>query len=542
MATYQSPGVYVQELPGPQLITAASTSNTAFVGLATQGPTDQPVLITSWNAFVQTFGGFAMGMQMPFSVYAFFSQGGAICYVTRATQAGVETATWADGSLTLNAASGGAWGDQVSVSVYDYPSSPAGGSPSQIFGISVTYTLPAAGQPLSVMDQLVQIYAASNNIPIVNTGGVLTVQVEQFNGFSPNDLGKPNGDVTQPSPLETRINSSSIFIRAVVTDALKTRPANAPATALSGGAGDPVSTPMDLATALSALDPIDNISLLVAPESVWIPDYGTQQEVVQQTINYVESRPHLDLFYIADCPVGLSVQDMDSFKTGAASPDGTIPAGNALHSSYAAIYYPWITFLNTASNMNVPVPLSGTMAGTYAATDTAVGPWQSAAGVTYGSLGIATGVERKLTTTDQAVLNPDGINCIRSMVNYGIVAYGARTLSTDPSLTYVAVRRLLIEIEVSLYNGLQWVVFEANTPKLWGSVTRDVTEFLTSMWRAGALFGASAAEAFQVQCDAGNNPPDLQAQGQLYVDIKVRPVYPAEFVIIRIQQATLGAS
>ena len=128
-----------------------------------------------------------------------------------------------------------------------------------------------------------------------------------------------------------------------------------------------------------------------SPESVSIPDLGVQREVVQQAVTYCEARPHLDLFYIADPPFGLSVQDIEAFKTGAASSDGTVPEGSALHSSYGALYYPWITFLNPSSNMNVPIPPSGAMAGTYAATDTAIGPWQVAAGITYGVLNIATG-------------------------------------------------------------------------------------------------------------------------------------------------------
>src|SRR5262249_41751739 len=161
--------------------------------------------------------------------------------------------------------------------------------------------------------------------------------------------------------------------------------------------------------------------------------------------------------------------------------------------------------------------------------------------ITHGSLGNATGVSSILTDADQDVLNPQGINAIRPFVSYGICAYGGRTLSTYPPPIYISLPRPLIEIEVSLFHRLHWGVFEPNTQKLWGTVTRDVTEFLTEMWQAGALFGATAAQAFQVQCDAANNPPDLQAQGQLYVDIKVCPVFPAEFVVIRIQQATLGS-
>ena len=85
MASYLHPGVYVQELLGPQLISAAATSNTAFVGITEKGPYDQPTLITSWNQYVATFGGFMWGAQLPFAIYAFFVQGGSIAYVVRAS-------------------------------------------------------------------------------------------------------------------------------------------------------------------------------------------------------------------------------------------------------------------------------------------------------------------------------------------------------------------------------------------------------------------------------------------------------------------------
>ncbi|MDO9338074.1 MAG: phage tail sheath C-terminal domain-containing protein [Caulobacter sp.] len=546
MATYLHPGVYVQELPGPQLITAAATSNTAFVGITETGPYNQAVLITSWNQYVAIFGGMMWGAQLPFAVYSFFVQGGAVCYVVRAgpNPPNAESpAGYLDGALQINAACPGSWGDSLAVTVTNYPvpTDPNDTSVKPVFAINVLYKMPDAGTDPSFYDQLVAFYASANKLAVQTINGESYYQVESFPGYSAADMQKATA--TSLSNIESKINATSIFIRVAVTTTGATRPENQlQPVALSGGTGDPTSTPLQLTTALAALDIINDISLLVAPESVSIPDLGLQREVVQQSVTYCENRPHLDLFYIADPPFGLSVQDIEAFKTGAASPDGSVPEGSALHSSYGALYYPWITFLNPSSNMNVPIPPSGAMAGTYAATDTAIGPWQVAAGITYGVLNIATGVTQILTDSDQDTLNPNGINAIRPFVNYGICAYGGRTMSTDPSLIYISVRRLLIEIEVSLYSGLQWVVFEPNTQKLWGTVTRDVSDFLTTMWQAGALFGASAAQAFAVQCDAGNNPPDLQAQGQLYVDIKVCPVFPAEFVIIRIQQATLGSS
>ncbi|MDB5768091.1 MAG: Phage tail sheath protein, partial [Collimonas fungivorans] len=106
--------------------------------------------------------------------------------------------------------------------------------------------------------------------------------------------------------------------------------------------------------------------------------------------------------------------------------------------------------------------------------------------------------------------------------------------------TYVSVRRLFIYVEQSLKQSLQWVVFEPNDQQTWASVTRDISAFLTTLWQSGGLFGASAAEAFFVTCDASNNPPETRSLGQLYIDVGLAPVFPAEFVIIRMTQKIAG--
>ena len=91
-------------------------------------------------------------------------------------------------------------------------------------------------------------------------------------------------------------------------------------------------------------------------------------------------------------------------------------------------------------------------------------------------------------------------------------------------------------VEKSIENGTQWVVFEPNDPFLWSQVTRDVSAFLRNVWRDGALFGNSPAEAFYVKCDAELNPPEVRDLGRLVIEIGLAPVKPAEFVIFRISQ------
>ena len=139
---------------------------------------------------------------------------------------------------------------------------------------------------------------------------------------------------------------------------------------------------------------------------------------------------------------------------------------------------------------------------------------------------------------EQDILNPIGINCIRSFPGRGIRIWGARTLAeaNDLDWRYINVRRLISYIEKSIELGSQWVVFEPNDQDLWGRVRRVVGNFLTELWRTGALVGSTTSEAFYIRCDATNNPPESVMDGRLNVEVGVSAVRPAEFVVFRVTQ------
>jgi phage tail sheath protein FI len=143
----------------------------------------------------------------------------------------------------------------------------------------------------------------------------------------------------------------------------------------------------------------------------------------------------------------------------------------------------------------------------------------------------------------QDILNPRGVNCIRdfSTEGRGIRLWGARTMSSDPQLKYVNVRRLFIFIEQSIYRGTQWVVFEPNDEPLWAQLRRSITNFLINVWKSGALMGSLQEEAFFVKCDRTTMTQDDIDNGRLVCYIGIAPVKPAEFVIFRISQKTAEA-
>ena len=162
------------------------------------------------------------------------------------------------------------------------------------------------------------------------------------------------------------------------------------------------------------------------------------------------------------------------------------------------------------------MPPSGHVAGIWARNDDTRGVHKAPANeVVRGVISL----ETQITKGEHDQLNPVAVNCIRSFPGQGIRIWGARTLSSDPEWRYLNVRRLFNFVEESILQGTNWVVFEPNDPKLWDSVKRTVTMFLRRVWRDGALFGRTPAEAFFVKCDEENNPPENRDAGILTVEI-----------------------
>jgi phage tail sheath protein FI len=251
-------------------------------------------------------------------------------------------------------------------------------------------------------------------------------------------------------------------------------------------------------------------------------DKKTVQAVQQSIIDYCELVRYC--FAILDAPPGLMPQEAKEWRFEV-----------NYDSTRAALYYPWIEVadLTGGNGRTRTIPPSGHVAGIYARTDATRGVHKAPANeVIRGVIGL----EVQVTKGEQDLLNPIGVNCIRSFPGRGIRVWGARTLSSDASWRYINVRRLFSMIEESIERGTQWVVFEPNDQFLWSRVSRDVRAFLRMVWRSGALFGTSPDQAFYVKCDAETNPSELRDLGQMVVEIGIAPVKPAEFVIFRVSQ------
>ena len=533
MPTYLHPGIHIQEIPGSRSIQGASTSVAAFIGLAESGPYEVPTLITSWAAYTHQFGNLSWYGFMPWAVYEFFQEGGVSCYVVRANQIVFgqgRIATAAIGGTTINAASMGIWADRLQVCITNSPDGASGGSSGQTTTFNLLVVIPASvinpsSPPADQATQMLVTYVKQNRLASTTINSNSYYVLEAFSGIAAANVA-----------FQTSINTQSLFIRVAAFDGM--RLPNTPTPIALNNGQNPT---WDFSGALEALVAVQGVSLLAMPDTVGSTDSSgatntvLQSEWVNQGLSLCEQLG--SLFYVVDPPYGQNVSGVLSFKNGT-PPPGASQGGQALNSNYGALYYPWTWIFNPLSNTSVPIPPSGPVLGRYAYTDSNIGVWKSPAGVDAGAMRTVTSLDAQVTDADQDTLNPSGINALRNLINYGNVVYGARTLSQDTQWTYLSVRRLFIFVEQSLKNSLQWVVFEPNDQALWAAVSRDIAAFLTTLWSQGALFGATAQEAFFVTCDASNNPLETRELGQLFIDIGLAPVYPAEFVVIRITQKT----
>jgi phage tail sheath protein FI len=299
---------------------------------------------------------------------------------------------------------------------------------------------------------------------------------------------------------------------------------------LTGGHDGQPGTEKDYQSVFTQFVKIRDINIICLPGLTW--DEGGKG-VIQDAIAHAEDTR--SRMVIVDPPDGKMLETGTDVENLGLSP-----------STYAALYYPWISVsnpdYNAESNPTVPttvnIPPSGFAAGVWSKIDARRGVWKAPAGTETGLLGVADLVFIA-EDAEQDELNPQGVDCIRRFPGYGQVVWGSRTLATntDPEWRYIPVRRTAMFIEGSIYNGIQWAVFEPNDDQLWSALRASIGSFMDGLFRQGAFQGTTASDAYFVNCGLGSTMTqgDIDA-GQVIVLVGFAPLKPAEFVIVRIQQ------
>jgi|HubBroStandDraft_4_1064222.scaffolds.fasta_scaffold06533_3 phage tail sheath protein FI len=278
------------------------------------------------------------------------------------------------------------------------------------------------------------------------------------------------------------------------------------------------------------LDRVDIFNLLCVPGETDSATIPTLQE-------YCATKR---AFYIVDCPQNITTASIISSGPAGTASGSNVSLPHTAYSSYSAYYYPWVLAPDPLfGNRPTLFPPCGFVAGLYAATDASRGVWKAPAGIDAGLSGVS-GLQVTLTDLENGSLNPQAVNCLRQFKVYGDVVWGARTLDGNDQIgsqwKYVPIRRLAMYIETSLYDGTQWVVFEPNDQPLWSQIRLNVGAFMQGLFMQGAFQGNSPQQAYFVKCDSENNPQSSIDLGIVNILVGFAPLYPAEFVVIQIQQ------
>jgi len=558
MAEYLSPGVYVEEFDsaGPPL-SGVSTSTAGFIGLAERGPVEGlPQLVTSMNDFRRKYGGYLSDNQfgsyryLAYAVDQFFTNGGSRAYIMRVAPSDAKTASSKGEFFVVTARNPGSWGNQVEVHI-----EPSSKAKTQIFedlgggkyrvknsagfveGDAVVFTSgdsKTTAVVKSARDNVIELSASlgedvvDNGLVPTKTLATLEFNVHvvfgdqretfencSFNAAAPNHVSK----VTSRSELVTIEAKRGADVAALFAES------DRHVVTLSGGSdGSPSGvSPSDFIgedrgpgqrTGIQAFVDNDEVSIMAIPG---VTDPAVQLALVAHCEN-LGSR-----FAILDLPADKTkVQDVLAYR-------------DIFDTSYAAMYNPWVQVFDPLEKRNIFIPPSGSIAGVYARNDNTRGVEKAPANEVLRGV---TGLAVQYNTGEQDILNPKGVNLIRSFTGQGIRVWGARTLSSNALWKYVNVRRLFIFIEQSIKAGTNWVVFEPNDERLWSRVHRAIDAFLTRVWRSGALQGSTPAEAFFIDISRNTMTQDDIDNGRLICVIGIAPVKPAEFVIFRITQKT----
>jgi phage tail sheath protein FI len=596
MAAYTYPGVYIEEISsGQHNITGVATSIGAFIGWSNQGPAGEAVLVESWAQYETLFGGMIPGVYLGYAVYQFFLNGGSQAYIVRLKWTDVLTASNSVAGLTLYANNPGAWGNDLFVLITQPASFPSTSFNLQVLQASggrlqtlesytnlstvagnsnyavtvidaesnyISFLAPGATTfsgsislgtlatastvagsvtsgtfvPYELLKQTTS-GATAYLIGSVSASGPLTIAqiVGSPGGSGETWVGHTSGAVFNPSagpassstPAPISLNGGTVPLPQTATstgnDGTQLIPGAASGDfemALNGnGSTIPAAYPV--------LGNVPIFNLLCVPGENNAAIVGALQEFCAQ----------YRAFLIVDSAQTATVTGLSNGPVDGESTPATLVTQYA---SNSAFYFPWVTAPDPMSGyLPAQFPPCGFVAGIYASTDATRGVWKAPAGIE-ASLTGAIGLQYILNDQQNGQLNPQGVNCLRQFPNFGNVVWGARTIAGNNALgsqwMYVPIRRLALFLESSLYSGTQWAVFEPNAEPLWGQVRLSIGTFLQGLFLQGAFAGTTPTQAYFVKCDADNNTPATTALGILNVTVGFAPLYPAEFVVIQIQQ------
>lgn len=518
------PGVYIEEIPsGVRTIVGVATSITAFLGRAQRGPSDEPITINSYGDFVRTFGELNVDYPMVYAVRDFYLNGGQQAIIVRLQKNAVASK---NADLNLEAASAGKWGDKMTYTVdakgiTDDVAERYNIAKADLFNLTI-YENPDGGRVEKFLNVTVKTDGGARRLDRVLEAGSNLVRVQKKADGTPDLVAnRPTDSTPQEDPADSQADQAQFkkFTSGADSDPLTVK--------------DDVIGDENQKTGMYALEKVDLFNLLCIPPDK--RDGDTLNDVYKDAMKYCAGRRAM---LIVDPPAAWGANKETAAATARDSLGGLGLTGEDARN--AALYFPRVQqsdpMREGQSDIFVPC---GIVAGVMARTDVNRGVWKAPAGLDATINGVQS-LQVNLNDPENGMLNPLGINCLRSFPIAGRVVWGSRTLRGADQLAdeykYVPVRRLALFIEESLYRGTQWVVFEPNDEPLWSQIRLNIGAFMNNLFRQGAFQGATPRDAYFVKCDKETTTQNDINLGIVNIVVGFAPLKPAEFVIIKLQQ------
>lgn len=540
MPTYSRPGVFVNQSLSPLTASPGGVTGGAiacFVGAYNIGPV-KPTIVTSWQNYVNLFGGFSVagGSPLAYAVYQYFNNGGSGCYVYRvpntdATVADLVLASVKETDsepvntslLTFTAASPGAYGNGIYVEVV--PGNVADTSdPTSVFTVNI-YQGGTAASNLVETWPAVSLDPSSNRnllalMNATNGGSNYVVASVAFNGgayVAGDGSSDPLGDSGSPYALSGGADGSA----APALDTAVT----------SGISGSGWKSP-----GLGNLgQQVINVNVPAGPSA------GIEQSVLNNLISWAATQGNV--FIVIDAPFGgVPLETSGTLVTEYGtylSSGGTIVTA----SDVAAVYGPWLSIKDPASSSPTAtrwVAPGGAVLGVWSRSDATYNVAQTPAGTT--ATVSAAALEAYFSPSDLSNLESLQVNPIKLIPGAGFCIFGGRTLATGFPNRYINISRTLMQFTLDFVNITQFAIFQNNDASLWQSITNVLSSYLIQAMQSNMLAGTTPETSFAVICDDTTTSAAQAQAGIVNATVAVALVSPAEFIIINLSQMQGGGT
>jgi len=488
-----------------------------LVGYSEKGNTEEIVLITNSQQFIEEYGQPVPGQYLHYSALAYLENGNKL-YVKRvhngalyggvkimldgsgpnqtlsvgASTTGFQTVSGEDILFYVFAKDQGLWNNGLGIQVVN------------IDAVNFTFDIVVSEKDADGNYQVVETWTVSRKTQIDGYGKQQNLE-DAINGFS--SYITVADDVTQ---ADTFLPEEQLTVLAV-----------------GGGANGAAVTDSQINFGWDEFANPDDVDIRI------LINGGYSSVPVQQKMKTIaESRK--DCIALFDLPYSAlaSITDMTTWR------DTT----QNFNTSYTALYTPWVKIYDQYNDKILEIPPTGYVASQMAYNDYVSEPWYAPAGLNRGLLNVL-GVTRVFTQGERDTLYLKQLNPLQTFRGEGNVIWGQKTQQVKASaLDRINVRRLLIVLEKSISASLKYFVFEPNSDITRYRITSMIESYLDLLGARGAFQTELGDKGFKVVCDATNNTPAIIDRNELHVDVFIKPSRAAEFVQLQVIITATGAS